>query len=48
LPQFVASHLPFTFLILEAVSFNVNQCGRDSVNISFKGVRMNLHDEIIL
>ena len=28
LPQFVTSHLPVTFLILEGVSFNVNQAGK--------------------
>ena len=31
LPQFVTSHLPFTFLILEGVSFNVNQGGKTSL-----------------
>jgi hypothetical protein len=28
LPKFVTSHLPVTFLILEGVSFNVNQAVR--------------------
>jgi hypothetical protein len=31
LPQFVTSHLPVTFLILEGVSFNVNQAGKTSL-----------------
>jgi hypothetical protein len=30
LPEFVASHLSATFLILEGASFNVNQAGRTS------------------
>jgi hypothetical protein len=35
LPQFVASHLPVTFLILEGVSFNVNQAVRERLVMSF-------------
>ena len=31
LPQSVTSHLPVTFLILEGVSFNVNQAGKTSL-----------------
>ena len=31
LPQFVTSHLQVTFLILEGVSFNVNQAGKTSL-----------------
>jgi hypothetical protein len=35
LPQFVTSHLSVTFLILEGVSFNVNQAGREHLVTSF-------------
>lgn len=35
LPQFVTSHLSITFLILEGVSFNVNQAGREHLVTSF-------------
>lgn len=45
LPQFVASHLPVTFLILEAVSFNVNQAGREHLVMSLRGIQINLDDE---
>jgi hypothetical protein len=30
LPEFVASHLSATFLILEGASFNVNHAGRNA------------------
>jgi len=33
LPKFVASHLPVTFLILEGVSFNVNQAIRERLEV---------------
>jgi len=45
LPQVVASHLPFTFLILEAVSFNVNQSLRERLLMTFWGIHMNFKDE---
>jgi hypothetical protein len=35
LPQFVASHLPVTLLILEGASFNVNQAVRESLVMLF-------------
>jgi len=35
LPQFVTSHLPVTFLILEGGSFNVNQAVREHLVMSF-------------
>jgi hypothetical protein len=38
LPKFVTSHLPVTFLILEGVSFNVNQAGRERLAMSFCGI----------
>jgi len=34
LPQFVTSHLPVTFLILEGASFNVNQGVRERLEMS--------------
>jgi hypothetical protein len=34
LPQFVTSHLPVTFLILEGASFNVNQGVREHLEMS--------------
>jgi len=35
LPKFVTSHLPVTLLILEGVSFNVNQGERERLVMSF-------------
>jgi hypothetical protein len=35
LSKFVTSHLPVTLLILEGVSFNVNQAGRDHLVMLF-------------
>jgi len=45
LPQFVTSHLPVTFLILEGDSFNVNQAGREHLVMSLRGIQMNLDDK---
>jgi hypothetical protein len=45
LSKFVTSHLSVTFLILEGISFNVNQAGREHLVISPWGSQMNLGDE---